>query len=187
MRSVPVLGGGLTLALVAAAACSSTLGPPTASIDNVVDTVTLYALTGTPVGTPSAYSIQGPTPGPVRTDSVPGYDFAFDIVGGVATLYPQGALLPDTRSSALQYTNSFDGVTSAPGGGWNDSTSLSVIPTTVVLVRSRSILCSYGATVYEYAKMQVLAVDTAARTINLQILSDINCGYRDLNVGIPSH
>jgi len=148
--------------------------------------VTLYALTGTPVGTPSAYNIQAP--GPVRTDSEPGYDFSFDITGGQGALYPQGALFGLGRTSALQYANSFDATTTAPTAGWNDSTALNVSVGTVVLVRSRVITCStYAATVFEYAKLQVLAIDTVGRTINFQILSDVNCGYRDLNTGIPAH
>jgi len=188
MRSVPVLGGSLVVvAAMLGGACNSTLGPPTASVDNVVDTVTLYALTGTPVGSPSAYSIEGPAPSPVRTDSVPAFDFAFDLVGGRALVYPQGALPGLSRSSALQYGPSFDGVTTAPGAGWNDTTALTVDVGTPVVVRSRAILCDYGATVYEYAKMEILAVDTTARTVNFRILADVNCGYRDLNVGIPTH
>ena len=187
MRSRFFLGSGAALAMViVAGACSSTLGPPTATVDNVVDTVTLYALTGTPVGTPSAYNIQAP--GPVRTDSEPGYDFSFDLTGGQGALYPQGALFGLGRTSALQYANSFDATTTAPTAGWNDSTALNVSVGTVVLVRSRVITCStYAATVFEYAKLQVLAIDTVGRTINFQILSDVNCGYRDLNTGIPAH
>src|SRR5207253_5197653 len=45
------------LACVAAVACGNPLGLPAAFISNVVDTVSLYALSGTPVSLPSGYSI----------------------------------------------------------------------------------------------------------------------------------
>jgi len=37
-----------------------------------------------------------------------------------------------------------------------------------------------------YAKMQVLFIDDAARAIRFRILTDINCGYRGLQPGLPT-
>lgn len=177
---------GAVLSLALAAACSSTLGPPTAASVNVVDTVTLFGLSDTAVASPSAYDIQ--LNQKVRTDETSSFDFAVDIVGGQPTFYPTGALVGIARASALQYSNQgFDQVLTAPGAGWNDSTALTAGVGTVLLVRSRAITCGYGATVFEYAKLQVLAVDTAARQIDFQILTNTNCGYRDLQLGIPKH
>jgi hypothetical protein len=39
--------------------------------------------------------------------------------------------------------------------------------------------------VFYYAKIEVLAIDTIARRIDLQVLVDQNCGYRGLETGIP--
>ena len=177
------IGGTLAAALLAGA-CSSTLGPPAATSVNVIDTVTLYAASGTPVGTPSAYDIQ--IGARVRTDTSPVFDFLFDMTGTSSKLYPPGALPGFGRSAALEYAASFDGTTTAPTGGWNDTTALAVDSGSVVLVRSRAINCSF-AVVFLYAKLQVLAVDTLARTIQFQILNNMNCGYRDLTPGLPKH
>jgi hypothetical protein len=38
---------------------------------------------------------------------------------------------------------------------------------------------------YLYAKLQVLAIDTLARRIDLKILANQNCGYRSLTPGNP--
>jgi hypothetical protein len=177
---------GATLAAgVLSAACNSTLGPPAAATANVVDTATLYAASGTPVGTPSAYNIESNER--IRTDTTPVFDFLFDITGGKAQFFPPGALAGLARSAAMQFGGSFDGTTTAPTAGWNDTTALTVDSGTVVLVRSRAVTCSYGATVFQYAKLQVLTLDTIARTISFQILANTNCGYRDLNTGLPKH
>jgi hypothetical protein len=188
MRVIPSVCVGATVAAaVLSGACSSTLAPPIPSSVNTIDTVTLYAATGTPVGTPSAYNIEvDPTVARVRTDTTPIFDFLYDIPGSAPKLYPPGSLPGLARSAALQYAASFDGVTTAPGAGWNDSSALTVDSGTIVLVRSRQVSCAIG-TVFEYAKLQVLALDTIARTITFEILANANCGYRDLSPGTPQH
>src|SRR6266511_2141651 len=65
----------LTFAL--AAACGAPLGLPRASFENKVVTVSLYALSGTPVSFPSAYSLLFNLP--VRPDQTTSFDFAFDL------------------------------------------------------------------------------------------------------------
>jgi hypothetical protein len=186
MRAFTSFSMGAALAAgVLSGACGSVLGPPAAASANVIDTVTLYAASGTPVGTPSAYDIE--INERVRTDTTPLFDFLFDMPGTTAKFFPPGSLPGLTRTSALQYAASFDGTTTAPPSGWNDTTALTVSNGTVVLVHSRLITCAYGASVFQYAKLQVLAIDTLARTIQFQILSNTNCGYRDLNPGLPKH
>lgn len=147
----------------------------------------LYAATGTPVGTPSGYNIEdSSSDARVRTDTTPIFDFLFDIKGDTAKLFPPGALPGLARTSALQYASSFDGTTTAPSPGWNDSTALNIDSGTVVLVRSRQVSCAVG-TVFQYAKLQILSIDTIARTTTFKILTNRNCGYRDLTPGYPKH
>ncbi|HZH41085.1 MAG TPA: hypothetical protein VFD85_08750 [Gemmatimonadales bacterium] len=188
MRVIPSVYVGATLAAaVLSGGCSSTLAPAAPTSVNTVDTVTLYAATGTPVGTPSAYNIEvDPSVARIRTDTTPIFDFLFDQPGTTSKLYPPGSLSGLSRSAALQYAASFDGVTTAPGAGWNDSAAFTVDSGTVVLVRSRPVTCVIG-TVFNYAKLQVLSLDTIARTITFQILANANCGYRDLTPGTPKH
>src|SRR2546429_6509826 len=63
--------------LVLAAACSDTTGLPAAGIDNVVDSVSLFAPFGTPTATPSAHELNGRPTGhpPVATDQPAPFDF----------------------------------------------------------------------------------------------------------------
>ncbi len=76
-------------------------------------------------------------------------------------------------------------ITIAPGGGWVVDTSVTADSGAVVLARSRLTVCPFGASVFYYAKLHVLQVDTAARRIDFEILVDPNCGYRGLEPGVP--
>src|SRR5262245_35125808 len=85
------------------ASCGSPIGLPPAYVANKVDTVHLYALSGTAVTLPSAYVILGRQA--VRTDLYPLFDFAFDIdTAGRALLLPTGAVKMG-RQSGLQVVN----------------------------------------------------------------------------------
>src|SRR5207237_755232 len=89
-RLVAVTAAVTGLALLAAA-CSNTTGLPAAVFTNVVDTVSLYALRGTAIALPSAYSIQDRAT--VRTDTTVNLDFAFDFDScGKPALLPTAAL-----------------------------------------------------------------------------------------------
>jgi hypothetical protein len=57
---------------------------------------------------------------------------------------------------------------------------------TVVLVSSRPTPCVFGVTVSLYAKLRVIRVDSTARRLDFQILVDENCGYRGLELGLPT-
>lgn len=173
-------------AAVVAAACSQSSLLPAPGFVNVVDTVTLYALSGTPPATPSAYSILG-VPAAVRTDQTTGFDFAFDIdTAGHALLLPTGAVGLGKQSGIRIESVPFDAITDAPTSGFADSTAERVSIATVATIRSRPTQCTFGALVYQYAKLQVLDVDSTARSIKFQILVDQNCGYRGLQPGFPS-
>ena len=158
--------GVIGLALLAA--CNSSLLPP-ATFTNVVDTVTLYALNGTALGTPSAYSIIGRLL--VRTETSVAFDFAFNFDSlGQPVLLPIGAIgLSGTNPLAepgFQVSSAtFDAIDLAPVDGY--------------------VVASDGSIFSLYAKLQVLAVDPTARTIQFQILSDQNCSHIGLAPGLP--
>jgi hypothetical protein len=182
-RAAPILAvTGLTLL---AAACGDTSGLPEARLANVVDTVSLYALDGTPISTPSAYTLSGRLA--VRTDQSASFDFAFNLDSlERAVLLPTGTVGLGKASGLQQVSVPFDGVKLAPTGGFVLDQPFRVDSGTVALVRSRPITnCLLGATVSLFAKLEVLAIDTTARRIDFQILVDENCGYRGLEPGIP--
>ncbi|HXH62667.1 MAG TPA: hypothetical protein VNG95_00720 [Gemmatimonadales bacterium] len=183
--SLPAAAG-----LVLVLACGNTLGPPPPNYVNAVDTTSLFALDGTAVGLASAYNVLGIPPGPVNTEhEVNGFDFVFNITaGGQGVLLPTGAVPGLSKGSGLELTGQqFDSIRTAPSAGFADSTAVDIQPGSVVIVRSRPTACSYGPTVYEYAKARILVVDTIARRMDMEILVNSNCGYRDLQPGFPAH
>jgi hypothetical protein len=176
------------LGLALLAACTNSLGLPAAQITNKIDTVTLYALSGTPFTTPSAYALNGALI--VRTDQTTVFDFAFNIIDPLnqAVLLPSGALrLP--RTPGLQRSSSaFNTITTAPVDGYELDNPVVVDTGVVLVVRSRALTCADGTTESLYAKLRVLALDLnpAVRTIRFEILVDQNCGYIGLEPGLPT-
>lgn len=175
------------VALVLAAACGDSFGLPEAFIENRTDMVSLYALSGTPVTTPSGYNIflrQA-----VRTDLNP-FDFAFDIdTAGRPVLLPTGALRLG-RASGIQLSSlPFDSIRFAPNRDYQLDSAVVVDSNAVAILHSRPASCSSGISSVFYAKLRVLAIDTTSgpngRRIDFQILTDINCRYRGLEPGLP--
>jgi hypothetical protein len=179
----------LFVALAIAAACGDPVGLPPPGVPNRTDTVSMYALSGTPVTTPSAYIISFRQV--VRTDQTSlGFDFAFDIDStGRPVLLPTGAMgLP--RASGIQRTlHAFDSVTVAPTGSYQSDSAMVVDSNAVMILHSRPLVCSFGISSIYYAKLHVLAIDTTSgpngRRIDFEILNNINCGYRGLEPGLP--
>jgi hypothetical protein len=170
--------------LATASGCGDPFGQK-AQFTNRVDTLTLYALRGTPIRSHSAYDMYSLSTS--RTDTTSGYDFAFDIDStGRALIYPAGALGLSKDAGLQLIDRAFDAVHSAPETGFSTDTAIAVTQDTVFVARSRvsSVFCVYVA-VPRYGKFHVLAIDPSARTITLESLVDLNCGYRSLDPGIP--
>jgi hypothetical protein len=149
--------------LAAAFGCDDS-GLYPATYPNYVDTVNLYALRGTPIATPSAFDIAyGIT---ARTDQGDAFDFAFDIDSlGEAILLPAGAL----------------GLTAEAGLQLSDA---------LFVGRSRNTTgmdgCLYYGELPRYGKFRVLDTDFQSRTLTLEALVNVNCGYRKLEPGHPT-
>jgi hypothetical protein len=172
---------GLALLVVA---CSDTTNLPAPVFTNAVDTVSLFALRGTAITLPSAYTLEGAQP--VRTDQTTVLDFAFDFDSlGAPALFPTGAINLGALSGLQRSTQAFGAITLAPTGGYVFDKPIALDTGAVVLVRSRPTQCLFGATVSLYAKLRVLGVDSTARRLDFEILVDQNCGYRGLEPGFP--
>jgi len=174
----------LLLAVGLGCGADARLAPP--QFDNVIDTVTLYALTGTPIGTPSAFDgVRGVT---VRTDLGLAFDFAVDLDGDVLQLKPVGTLGYVPEAGILVSTESFAEITSAPLDGYVGDTVRTADVGTVFVLRSRSSsdLCVLGGALPRYSKYRVLSVDPTERTVMLEFLVNRNCGYRGLEPGEPT-
>jgi hypothetical protein len=172
--------------LGALGACGSgqILANPT--ILNRVDTVTLYALSGTAIFTPSEYALIGPAL--VYPYQTPAFDFAFDIDSqSQPVLLPSGAFAGLQKTSGLQKSNvSFGNLIMAPTDGYVGDRALAISVGTVALVRSFTEICSDGATFSLYGKLHVLAIDLSARTMQFEVTVDQNCGYLGLAPGLPT-
>ncbi len=179
----------LLLCLALAAACGDPFALPRPSILNVVDTVSLYALSGTPPRTPSGYFLGTYVAPPqvVLIQNGSTFDFAVDLDSADRpVLFPTGALRLGRSSGVQADTMPFDSIRIAPTGGFQLDSAVTVDVGERAIVHSRSATCSYGIAAVYYAKLQILAVDTAARRIDFQILVNQNCGYRGLEPGLPS-
>lgn len=173
--------------LVVAAGCGDSLGLPPPATPNRTDTVSLFALSGTPVWQPSVYIIGYRQV--ARSDlSAAGFDFAFDLdSSGRALLLPTGALGLPTGSGIQLTQHAFDSVTIAPSGGFNNDSATVVDSGSVAILHSRPLTCSFGITSIYYSKLHILRIDTTAaeRRIDFEILDNVNCGYHGLEPGLP--
>src|SRR2546425_4950236 len=177
------------LVCAALAACGNPLGLLPAFITNQVDTVSLYALSGTAVSKPSGYSIIARRA--VRTELGQPFDFAFDIdTSGRSVLLSTGALKLGRQSGLQISAQQFDSIKIAPTSNYNLDSAQVVNVNSVVILHSTTVTCSYGIPAFYYAKLHVLTIDTSStapngRRIDFEILNDINCGYRGLEPGLP--
>jgi hypothetical protein len=174
-------------ALAVLNACGDSLGQQ-ATFPNKVDTVTIYALTKTPVSTPSGYSMA--LSQVVRTDGALPFDFAFDIDStGQAVLLPTGAMHLG-RGSGIQISpHAFDSIHVAPTSRYQLDSAVVVDTNIVAIVQSRPVTCNSGLVgliSQYYAKLRVLEIDIdTTRSLRMEILNDQNCGFRGLDIGLP--
>lgn len=167
------------------AACSDSFGRPPAFFTNVVDTVTLYALQGTPLQTPSAYDVVNARA--ARTELGEEFDFAIDLdAQNRLQILPARALLLPV-DAALRITDEpFDAIREAPLEEYStDSVVVGVGSVFVVRSRLSSNSCGFLGALPRYGKFHVLAVNTTERTATFELLVNRNCGYRSLEPGTP--
>ena len=171
--------------LLGATACSNSTGLAPASLTNVERTEILYALVGTPVSTPSGYALEGSRR--IRTDLSVDFDFAFNVESdGRHVFLPRAALGIDPTAAVnpglLARTETFEAIKAAPSNGYITDRAVPIAVGERYVVRSR-VTCSIG--VPKYAKVEVLAFDDVAKTVNFRVITDDNCGFRGLEPGLP--
>lgn len=181
-----ILPGIIALVMVGSAACGGNeLG--VAQLANLQDTVTLGALTGTPVEMPSGFSITSGVA--VRTDGATGFDFVYDVLPDRRkVLMPLAAIgmeIPNgTNPGLFRYNGTFESIVSAPSSGYAIRDTLEIATGNVILGRSR-VICYLG--VPQYAKLKVLSFNEQARTVTFEVIAGVNCGYRNLQPGVPEN
>ena len=166
--------------------CSDNTGLPDPTVTNAERTETIYALIGTPVGTPSAYAIEGNRQ--VRTDISIDFDFAYNVeADGRHVFVPRAVLGIDSSASVnpgfLARTQTFEGITEAPSNGYVTDQVVPIAVGDRYVVRGRVTCVSIG--VPKYGKLEVLSFDDVARTVTFRVLTDDNCGFKGLAPGLP--
>jgi hypothetical protein len=178
-------------------ACSNDLTLPPASLPVADQQITLYALTGTPVNTNSAYDMLNTIE--VRMDQTTAFDFAYDLrfdsaygIGKhgdtVAVLIPRGALgfVQDPGLLALPGVFNYDSLLLAPSSGYTRDSAVQIHEGDVLYAASRVQTCNFGFTLPHYAKLVIQKIDLTALSTTIRLSVDPNCGYRELGPGIPS-
>lgn len=174
--------GGLGLA-----ACGDPnfLNPP--NFPNGTTSVRLWAIQGTPIHLPSAWSISGANR--IRLDQSPNFDFAFDITpDGRPILLPQGifGLLQQSGNPGFIRTEiPWDDIDFALINGYLVNDTIAIAVGDRFYARSGSIALCFSSLPF-YAKMQIMEIDSEERTVLFRILSNLNCGYKALEEGLPT-
>src|SRR6476469_4011256 len=179
---------GLLLALAVAIACSdaNSLGDPTET--TVTDTVTRGAIEGTSIAVPSGYNISR---GAVRTDQVD-FEFAYNVRRLADGTYqhvflPRAALgLASTNSAdpgLIRRDQTFDEITRAPSNGYTADSAVPIQLGERYVVRSRVVCVSLGVPLY--GKLEILSFQDS--TVTFKVLTDVNCGFKDLVPGLPKN
>ena len=185
-----VIAAGLTAAFISAC------GDPTglkATLLNSVDSLSVFALSGTPPNYPSGLSFLSRQP--VHVDGFANFDVAFDInADGNAVIYPVRLIVAfgSSRPVAMQKIGqAFDLVTEAPKTGYQSDSALVALPGETIVVQSAhnagADLCQFAINPNIYAKIGVDSVNLSSRTIYFRMGLDPNCGFRSFAEGLPSH
>ena len=159
-----------------------------------VDTLYVFALTGTPPTYPSGVSILAKSA--TRVDGFAGFDVAFDIdQSGRTVVYPVKMVVTSpggSRPVGLQkVAGSFETILAAPATGYETDSSLVLAPGETLVIQTAhnsgsQDICTFALSPYLYAKIGVDSVNLASRTIYIQLGLDPNCGFRSFASGIPT-
>lgn len=182
----------LPAALVAGAALLAACGDPTRpkaqqSVFSV-DSLSIYALNGSPRNAPTALFFYAGTP--VRADAGFGFDVALDIdSAGRPVLHPVRVIasgLATAHRVGLQLVSgSYEQLTKAPAKGYRyDSTLVAPVGATVAVEITESSACAYSYyynySTEIYGKFQVIEVDRVNRRMRVRLTVDPNCGFLSL-------
>jgi len=158
-----------------------------------VDSLYVFALSGTPPTYPSGVSIIARQA--VRVDGFGGFDVAFDIdTSGNAVVYPVKMVVAMPGGSRqvglLKIPAAFDRILEAQQAGYEKDSSFVLSPGETVVIQAAHNgdrdICQFALSPYLYAKIGVDSVNLASRTIYFHLGLDPNCGFRSFASGIPT-
>lgn len=165
-----------------------------ATLETSTDTLTVYALSGTPPSYPNALSMTARTIVPVS--GFGGFDIAFDIdasgsaiVHAARRVVSSGPFVPQVGVQKVAGT--FESITEAPITGYKvDSTVVASAGDVIVVEAAHNNgtqdVCTFALSPYVYGKISIDTIFVATRTIKFRLGYDPNCGYRSFAPGIPT-
>lgn len=161
--------------------------------ETAVDTLSVFALSGTPPGFPNALTITGRQTVPVTGFGA--FDVAFDIDASDRVLVHSARRVVRTGGLAQQVglqivPGTFESVLMAPETGYKVDSSLVVVPGDVIVLEAvhnaQGDLCTFAISPYVYARIVVDSIFLGNRTIKFRLGTDLNCGFRSFAPGIPT-
>jgi hypothetical protein len=182
-----------TIVVVAALNACGNPNSLQASLPTSVDSLSLWALSGTPPTFPRGLSITARQA--VRVDASASFDVALDINdAGEPVVYPEKLIVSTpggSRPVGIQLvTGSFDEIAEAPKTGFETDSALVLAPGQTVIVQSphnaSGEICEFAISPQLYAKITVDSVNLASRVLYFRMGLDPNCGFRSFADGIPT-
>ena len=169
-------------------ACGDPLSLPPASIANREDTLKMYSVGQSPIHLPSAFVIIARQP--ARLDQLVNFDWVYqtDNTGG-RWFVPFAAVAPTPQTlrlpGLLPTETAFESITVAEQVGYITHDSIPLTVGKVLYVRS-AVDGSCGIGLPYYGKLRVLGFNDEERSVRFRILINLNCGYRGLELGLPT-
>jgi hypothetical protein len=184
------LAAALLAVTAFAGACKDFMSIP-ASVANFTDNDSVYAVNGTPPGSPTALKFFDGTVR--RADQGFAYDLVFDIdPAGNVLLIPARALATNFSTpysvGLLKVPGTFESILEAPQGAYRVDTAMVVATGQTVVAEVHDIpgVCQFSPKGSSYfAKLMITDVDLERRTIGFIVTVNRNCGFRSFAPGIP--
>jgi hypothetical protein len=167
---------------VAAAACGD--DPFEFDWSDAPDTVLLYSLAHPDLNLASGFAFLSRSRIRVESPSATGtWDAAVDTRGGEIVLLPPGALgvTSEARIATIEGM-ALEDVTEAPADTavYVGDQPVAVAPGTVYVVKTNRVPGSFGSRCVYYAKVEAVAIDVAAGTLEFRYVTNPVCNSRDL-------
>lgn len=176
-----------TAGLVLATAACGDPDELRARYETTSDTLVVYALSGSPVGYPTA--LNTPFVQVMRAEGDISFDVAFDIVGDSVALIPVQLVIganPGRRVGIIDTSGTYEEITLAPRRGYDDSTVTMLGRGDIAIIEAESAYCQFDLAKVVYSKLIIDDFDPATREISFRINVDPNCGFRSFQPGVPT-
>jgi hypothetical protein len=176
-------------ALAAGTACGDPAGLE-AELPTAASEFSVYAVTGSSAGLPSAISV--PANLPVVIDGNLFYDVVFDIdAQGKVVLYPLELTVWNAigahRVGIQKSPGSYESISRAPASGYVYDESLTAsVGDAIVIESNETRICQFPFPARLYAKIVIDEINLMNRSVAVRMTQNPNCGFRSFLPGVPT-